>query len=129
MSKFKNDRTNGWVQVLLSLLLVIVPGIMLWVFLSGDWQNNLPLKYWEILLVAISFVLYTFLITWILILVNIVWYDMFNFTLPIAIILMGILLTYPIPTWARAIITLSLVFLAWPINAFTTWYTERKMSN
>ncbi|MCR8613100.1 MAG: hypothetical protein NC236_01310 [Mycoplasma sp.] len=123
-----NRRTSGWMQTLITLVFIVVPAIMFWIFFTGDWQNDLPLNIGELFGVAFGFVAYSFLITWFFILLDIAWYDMFNFTVPIAIVLMGIMLSYPWPLWARALLTIGLVLFAWPINMFSTWYTEKKLS-
>ncbi len=121
-----HKRTGGWTQALVTLVFILIPAIIMWVFLSTDFSNKHLLNTKELWGVAIGFVVYALLITIFLIWIQLIWIDTMNFTLPISIILMAILLSQNLHTWVRALIAIGLIFTALPINMLTVRIIENR---
>ncbi len=130
-------RSNGWVNALLTLIVVAIPAIILYYFTLPDWNNVKDLKnfstylipYGYMWLIAIGFILAvtSFLIFFMwLRWVNL---DIFNFAIPLTLVLMGIYLTPMLPIWGRAILVISLILTAFPIMMLTTKIKERIIKN
>ena len=120
-------RTGAWTQALVTLVFILIPAIVMWVFLSKDFDAKQVLTTGELWAVAIGFVSYALLITMFLMWIQLIWIDTMNFTLPVAMVLMSILLSQDVVIWGRALIVISLIFTALPVNMFTVRYIERKV--
>ncbi|NQZ29111.1 MAG: hypothetical protein HRT98_01870 [Mycoplasmatales bacterium] len=120
-------RTGAWTQALVTLIFILIPAIIMWIFLSKDFNVKQVLNLGELWGVAIGFIGYALLITLFLIWIQLIWIDTMNFTLPVAIVLMSILLSQNVVIWGRALIVISLIFTALPVNMFTIRYIERKV--
>ena len=120
-----NYQTSGLIKSLISFFLVLLPSLIIWFFLSKDWTRNPIVSYKYISLIAVGFVVLVALISWIFVITHIAWYDLFNFTLPIAILMMLILISYPLANWARALIVISaIIVVTLPTNMVVTRITE-----
>lgn len=121
----KKYKTSSLIKSLISFFLVLLPSLIIWFFFSKDWTPNPIISYKYIWLIALGFVMLVLLISWIFVITHIAWYDLFNFTLPIAILMMLILITYPLTSWARALIIIgAIIVVTLPINMFVTRLTE-----
>ncbi len=118
--KTQTKRTGTWTQVLVTLIFIMIPSILIMAFLSKDFGSKISLSVAATWGIAIGFVSYSFILGLILVLLKIVWIDIYNNILPIAIVLMSLFLTQSLPSWARAIIAISLVITALPVNMITT---------
>ncbi|CAM9109170.1 MAG3450 family membrane protein [Mycoplasma todarodis] len=120
-------RTGSWTQALVTLVFILIPAIVMWIFLSKDFNAKQVLTTGELWAVAIGFVSYALLITLFLMWIQLIWIDTMNFTLPVAMVLMSILLSQDVVIWGRALIVISLIFTALPVNMFTIRYIERRV--
>ncbi len=120
-------RTGAWTQALVTLVFILVPAIVMWVFLSKDFDAKQVLTTGELWAVAFGFVGYALLITLFLMWIQLIWIDTMNFTLPVAMVLMSILLSQDVVIWGRALIVIALIFTALPVNMFTIRYIERRV--
>ncbi len=120
-------RTGAWTQALVTLVFILIPAIVMWVFLSKDFNAKVVLSLGELWSVAIGFIVYALFITLFLMWIQLIWIDTMNFTLPVAIVLMSILLSQNIVIWGRALIVIGLIFTALPVNMITIRYIEHKI--
>ncbi len=122
-------RTGAWTQALVTLVFILIPAIIMWVFLSKDFNAKQVLTVGELWGVSIGFIGYSILVTLFLMWIQLIWIDTMNFTLPVAIVLMSILLSQDVVIWGRALIVIALIFTALPVNMFTIRYIEHKIKN
>ncbi|TCG11516.1 MAG3450 family membrane protein [Mycoplasma todarodis] len=121
-------RTGSWTQALVTLVFILIPAIVMWVFLSKDFNAKPILSTGELWGVAVGFVGYALLVTLFLIWIQLIWIDTMNFTIPVSIVLMSILLSQNVVIWGRALIVIALIFTALPVNMFTIRFIEHKIS-
>ncbi|CAM9099451.1 MAG3450 family membrane protein [Mycoplasma marinum] len=117
-------RTGGWTQTLVTFVFILVPAMVMWVFLSKDFGNKQLLTTGELWGVAIGFIFYSILISIFLIWIRLIWIDTLNFTVPVAIVLMAIMLSQDVVIWGRALIAIGMIFTALPVNMITVRYIE-----
>ncbi len=126
--KFEDKRTGSWTQVLVTLVFILIPALFIWIFLSKDFNVVQVLSIGELWAIAIGFIAYAILITIFLIWIQLIWIDTMNFTLPVSIVLMAILLSQDVVIWGRALIVIALIFTALPVNMITVRYVEHKIN-
>ena len=119
----KND---GWVNALFALIFIAVPAVILFYFFLPSWTDKKPIEYGYIWLIAISFLLYVGLFSFILIKFDWLPFESLNFNVPISVSLMIILVSHPLPLWATALLVLLGILSAFPVNIYTTRLRESK---
>ncbi len=114
----RQKRTGGWTTALVTFIFILVPALLIIVFLGGDYSANGKGKFGLGLefAIAISFIAYAILLTIFLWWIQLTWIDIANFIIPVAIVMMGIFITHRMPVWSRALIVLSLIITALPVN-------------
>lgn len=119
---------SGLVNSIIILFFCIIPALLIWYFLGADFNSNSKssiLSMWSLCLVAIGFVLFNLILGILLLKFKIVEITIFNFLIPVSIILMIIMLSFPIPTWGRALLVVfSVILITFPINMATNRYLE-----
>lgn len=120
-------KTDGWVTALFALVFIAVPAVILFYFFLPEWTDKKPINYSYIWLIAISFWVYTGILTFILIRFEWLSIDSINFNIPISITMMLILLTSPLPLWATALFVLFGILTAFPTNIFVTRLKEKQI--
>ena len=121
--------TTLLIKFLVTFFLIFIPGIIIWLFFSGDWDVVPVIRYAYLWPIAFGFILAIILIIQSLIFLGIAWYDLYNISLSVAILMMVILLTYPLKMWERAITVIILVIaVALPINMIVVRITENKIA-
>jgi hypothetical protein len=119
-------KENSWFTVLFTLLFVIVPGLLMWYFLSKDW-NQSELDFEWVLLISLSFLIIIFVLIWIFIKLKFCYYQVYNVALPMCLVMVSIVLSSWIDSvWIRAIIILIWVFFTLPINIITNKIIKNK---
>ena len=120
-------KTNTLKKILVSFLIVLLPGLVIWFFFSGDWNGDPILRYGYVWMISLGFVFITTLIIVILIKTKFVYLDILNFTIPISILMMLILLTYPLSNWTRALIVLpTIIVVTLPVNMLVARISEEQ---
>lgn len=121
--KLKNQNINsGWksfVKPVFTFFVIGVPSLLLWIFFSNDFPFAKEFKvesaWWIKLLIGLSLIVVTTLITFLFIYIKILDWNIFNFSLPIAICFTVIFVTDQFEAWIRAIIVLPFLFSIIPI--------------
>ncbi|MCK5945752.1 MAG: hypothetical protein KAG04_00620 [Mycoplasmataceae bacterium] len=117
----KND---GWMNALFALLLIVVPVLVGFYFLLPDWTGRYVISYGAMWGVAIGFIAYVVLISYILIKVKLLTLDSIAFNIPVTIVMVGIFVSPYLPIWARGLIVLTLIMSALPANMLVTRIKE-----
>ena len=120
--------TNGWVNALLTLIVVAMPAIILYYFTLPGWNDIkdvhnwslYPISYWLMWVIAISFIIIVTLLMIFFMWLRWVNLDILNFAIPLTLVLMGIYVTPMWPIWARSIIAITLIFTSFPMMMLTT---------
>ena len=120
--------SDSWVNALFSLVFIAVPAIVLFYFFLPSWTGKEPESYGLIWGIAIGFWAYVALLSFLLIYFKLLSIESLNFNVPIALALMVILVSYPIPLWATGILVFVCVMIAFPINMLTTRIRENYQS-
>jgi len=130
-------KSNGWVNALLTLIVVAVPAIILYYFTLPGWNNirdthNLslyPISYGLMWVIAISFIISSILLLIFFMWLRLVNLGIFNFAIPLSLVLMGIYVTPMWPIWGRGILAIVLIFTSFPIMMLTTKIKEKIIKN
>ncbi len=89
-------------------------------FLLPDWTGEPPFNKGGMWGVALGYAAYVILISSFLIFTKLVSYNSLNFNIPLGLIFAVLFISYGLPTWSRAVLIISMVFLAFPVNMLTT---------
>jgi uncharacterized membrane protein YoaK (UPF0700 family) len=100
----------------------------MWFFFSKDWSRHPIIAYKYTWAIAVGFIIFTIFLSWLCVVIKIAWYDLFNFTIPIVVLMMVILVTYPLHGWERALIVIpTIIAITLPMNILVTKITENHM--
>lgn len=121
----KND---GWINALFSLVFIATPALILYFFYLPTWSGNDDQAYWVVWVIALLFMVYVVVLSYVLIKFEWLTIESLNFNIPITLALMAIMVTYTLPLWATAIITLAMVMVALPVNMWTTRFRNIQIS-
>ncbi|NQZ66189.1 MAG: hypothetical protein HRT99_03180 [Mycoplasmatales bacterium] len=120
----KND---GWLNALFSLVFIATPALIIFYFFLPSWSGFERVSYGTIWGIAIGFIFYVILLSVILIRFEILSIESLNFNIPISIVLVIILVSYPLALWATAIFVIIGILLAFPVNMLVNKYKESKI--
>lgn len=118
--------TNGWVNALFALVFIATPalvGFFLWV---PYWADAHEQPTWFYYVVALGFLVYVSLFSWLLIKFEWLGYDSLNFNIPIALVFAVLFISYDWAIWLKVLATIAMVFTAFPVNMWTTYIRIRK---
>ena len=112
-------RNDGWTNALVALVFIAVPAVILYYFLLPDWTNKEVISLGASMGIAIGFIVFTIAWTSLFIKFEILPYQALNFNIPVALGLMMLFVTYDLTMWARALLLILVILLAFPINMLT----------
>lgn len=111
-----HKKYHGWNTALFALVFIAAFALIGYIFLLPDWTNRIVLPYIYLWMIGLGFTIYSFLITWLFIWLKVLTYDSFTFIVPLSIIFVIILVTYPLPWWARTLLVFGGIFITIPVN-------------
>lgn len=118
--------TNGWVNALFALVFIATPalvGFFLWV---PYWEDAHKEPTWFYYVVALGFLVYVSLFSWLLIKFEWLGIDSLNFNIPIALVFAALFVSYDWAIWLKVLVTVFMVLMAFPVNMWTTNFRKRK---
>lgn len=114
-----NSRGKSFVKPIFTFFVVAIPSLLLWIFFSNDFpfakEYKLEFPWWIKLFIGIALLISTTLITLLFIYIKILDWNIFNFSLPVAICFSVIFVTDNLEGWIRALIVLPFLFSIIPI--------------
>ena len=115
-NKLINSRKQSWIKPIYTFFVVVIPAIFIWLFYGEMNLSSINLEWWKQFLIAIGFVIAILGLTSLLIYFRV--FDIFilTFSFPVAICLMMIFVSYPLPIYARALLLIPFIALVFPIN-------------
>lgn len=117
---------NGWINALFSLVFIATPSLFLFFFFLPSWNGYERVSYGMIWVIALGFISYVLLFSFLVIHYEILTIDSLSFNIPITMVLMSILISYPLPLWATAVFVILMVLFAFPVNVFVNNFKERR---
>lgn len=112
-------RNDGWTNALVALVFIAVPAVILYYFLLPDWTNKEVISLGASMGIAIGFIAFTIAWTSLFIKFEILPYQALNFNIPVALGLMMLFVTYDLTMWARVLLLILVILLAFPVNMMT----------
>ena len=119
----KND---GWVNALFALVFIAVPAMIIYYFILPDWTGRIVLPLGSTMGIAVGFIAAIMGITALLIKFELLPYQAINFNIPVAVGLMVLLVSYDLSMWARVLLIVAVILMAFPVNMFTSYLIRNK---